>query len=204
MALDKVVFNLTKKFGSEFYIYSKTGDFLGAERASVTALKRSADEDLASFMRVGTFHSGSKLEEGCIILNVGTKERFVVSTKNPLQFSNRKTHYAVYLLKINCTATIQRKTMNLVSETTAEITYTLDNLYENVYAYMRKKDWTMEQITMIGREQRGYETFVFQDVFEIEENDRIIADENFYIVQYISRYKKEGYLVIQAGIEVKQ
>jgi ribosomal 50S subunit-recycling heat shock protein len=61
----------------------------------------------------------------------------------------------------------------------------------------------MESNTSIGREQKGYETLIAQESYDIKQGDIITIFQNKYIVQYITRYAKEGYLEIQMGIDVK-
>ena len=83
MAIDKALYKIINKFGSsEFEVSDKNGELIGTERAQISSLKRSSDQNLAAFMRMGSFHSESILEPGCILYDVAKNERFVLATKN--------------------------------------------------------------------------------------------------------------------------
>jgi len=203
MGLDKTVYKVARKLGSdEVRVYAKTGELIGTERCFINPFKRSADEDIAQFGRSGMFHYATYLTEGCLVVDTNTGEEFIVSAKRGQKFKRKTTHYSIYLLKINAVATVKRTGITVSDMALAEASYVESTLYENIRCYILKKDWTMEQVTQIGREQRGYEQIVLQDTYEVQKGDRIICDENVYIVQYILRYKKEGYLQIQGGVDV--
>lgn len=203
MGLDKTVYKVARKLGTdEVEVYDKSGVLLGTERCWINPFKRSADEDVAQFGRTAMFHYLTKLEPGCLVKDTITDEEFIVSAKRNQKFKRKITHYSVYLLKINATATIKRVSLSVTDATLAQTAYTESTLYENIRCYVLKKDWTMEQVSLIGREQRGYETFVIADSYPVQKGDRIYSDNNIFIVQNIQEYKKDGYLQIQAGEDV--
>jgi len=204
MGINRAVYKLAEKLGGvEFEVYDKNGVFLGKESTFVNAIKRSANENIAEFGREGLFHYRTKLEPGCLIWNRANDEKYIISAMRSQDFKKQLIYYSVYLLQVNAEATVKRNTLSVANITTANFDYSEVLRYSDIPAFLRKEDWTMESMTPIGREQRGYETLVIQNSYDVAKGDLVYTFDNKYIVQYITKYSKEGYLEIQLGIDVK-
>jgi hypothetical protein len=138
-----------------------------------------------------------------LIDNTALNEKYLVSARRAQGFKRSVVVLSIYLIQVNCEAAVTRKTLSVTDEDTLDYTYIEEPVYPAVPAYMRKEDWTMESMTSIGREQKGYETLIVQETYDIQKGDIITIYQNRYIVQYITRYSKEGYLEIQMGIDIK-
>jgi hypothetical protein len=204
MGINRTVATLADKIGGvTFHVYNKEGVLLGTENTFISAIKRSANENIAEFGREGIFRYNTLLVPGCLIHDENLNEKYFVSARRAQNFKRSVIIWSIYLIQVNCEATVQRKTLNVVDETLVDYNYSLTSVYTDIPAFMRKEDWTMESNTSIGREQKGYETLIAQESYDIKQGDIITIFQNKYIVQYITRYAKEGYLEIQMGIDVK-
>uniref|UniRef100_A0A6M3IGK3 Uncharacterized protein n=1 Tax=viral metagenome TaxID=1070528 RepID=A0A6M3IGK3_9ZZZZ len=204
MGINRTVATLADKIGGvTFHVYNKEGVLLGTENTFISAIKRSANENIAEFGREGIFRYNTLLTPGCLIHDENLDEKYFVSARRAQNFKRNVIIWSIYLIQVNCEATVQRKFLNVLDPDTVDFNFELSLIYSDIPAYIRKEDWTMESNTSIGREQKGYETLIVQESYDIKQGDIITVFQNKYIVQYITRYAKEGYLVIQLGIDVK-
>lgn len=202
MKLGGLVKSFAKKLGSQYKIYDLDGIFLGIDDCFINPIKRSANENIAEFGREGIFHYQTLLQPGVIVKDEFSGEELFVSSKRAVKIKNRIVTWSVFLVKINALATIKRNTMAIADIDTVEFSYSEVLIAENVPAYLRKEDWTMEAMGKIGRVQKGYETLVVQDSYDVVKGDLVYINDNKYIAQYFVRYAKEGYNQIQLGIDV--
>jgi len=201
----KIVKNISRKIGSPYNVYSKEGVLLGTDYSFVMGIKRSANENIAQFGRSGLFHYQTLLQPGCIVQDaVDTEEKFIVSSRVETKIQGGVLVWQVYLLKINVTGiTATRRVLNIIDATQADFNYLETTVYTGIQGFLRKEDWTMETTTPIGREQKGYLDFITPDIYTLIKGDRLTIEENLYIIQEIVTFKKEGYLQIQLGMDVK-
>ncbi len=73
---------------------------------------------------------------------------------------------------------------------------------DNIPVYIFKKDWTMEEMTRYGKNQKGYETVICQ-VRDIRKEDRVVIVDKTYLVQDINKNIHDNMLRIQIGLDIK-
>ncbi len=205
MGIPQFVKKISQKMGSNYEVYDMNGVHLGTDQSFINPIKRSANENIAQFGREGLFHFKTLLKPGVIVKDEDPAypEEFFVSARRKIKLQKSIVVWSVFLVKINTFISISRSTMELVDPTTFEHKYNRNLLASNVPAYLQKEDWTLETTTPIGREQKGYENLIVQENVDIIKGDFVNAEGNLFIVQYLTPYRKDGYLQMQLGIDVK-
>lgn len=202
MGIGKIVYTKIKEWGIKANVYDENGTYIGDDKIILSPLQRSADENISSAGRRAYLHNRTIIKPGYMIHDTVDKEDYFMEAYRSVGVKKENVTWSLFLVRVNARMTVFRKSMSSFDEDTGDATFIWEQIMGNIPVYIFKKDWTMEEMTRYGKNQKGYETVICQ-VRDIRKEDRIVIVDKTYLVQDINKNIHDNMLRIQAGLDIK-
>lgn len=202
MGIGKIVYTKIKEWGIKANVYDENGIYIGDDKVILSPLQRSADENISSAGRRAYLHNRTIIKPGFMIHNTVDNEDYFMEAYRSVGVKKENVTWSLFLVRVNARMTVFRKSMSSFDEDTGDATFIWEQIMNNIPIYTFKKDWTMEEMTRYGKNQKGYETVICQ-VRDIRKEDRVVIVDKTYLVQDINKNIHDNMLRIQIGLDIK-
>lgn len=202
MGIGKIVYTKIKEWGIKAQVYDENGIYVGDDKIILSPLQRSADENISSAGRRAYLHNRTIIKPGYMIHNSVDDEDYFMEAFRSVGVKKENVTWSLFLVRINARMTVFRRSMSSFDEETGDAKYIWSQIMEDVPVYTFKKDWTMEEMTRYGKNQKGYETVICQ-IRDIRKDDRVVIVDKTYLVQDINKNIHDNMLRIQIGLDIK-